>query len=205
MAVAVLALAPGLLGASCQKRVAVDHFPPGALQVGYVAAANYTDCLVASVVMCANYVRGSEWCSAARLRSELTAAGKDPALTGDMRSWLAGRNITMIALRGELSDAQPTGLGWWVRQRGYPVTCVVNRHAGKADYNHAVVVIGIDARGATADAEAVYVLDPASPKRLERWDRLSFEHYWGSGGSVMLPLFETPGRGTPAMPTGARS
>lgn len=189
--VAVLVLSIG--GPSCAKRVAVDEFPPGTVRVGYLAATDYTDCLVASVSMCANYVLGGRRFSPVELRRDLTAAGLDHALVADVGPLLAERGFELRPLVGELSDAPPLGLGWWVLQRGYPVTCVVNKFAGNADYNHAIVVIGINGGGSAESAEAVYVLDPASPKRLERWERLEFLHYWGSAGRVMLPLFETPG------------
>ena len=49
------------------------------------------------------------------------------------------------------------------------------------------------------------VLDPASPKRLERWDWLTFEHYWGSAGRIILPIFERPrGSAAPEDDIGAR-
>ncbi len=70
--------------------------------------------------------------------------------------------------------------------------CVVNKFGGNADYNHAVVVIGIAGDGSADSVQRLYILDPASPKRLEQWDRLTFLHYWGSAGRVMLPLFERP-------------
>ena len=184
-------------GPACVQRMAVDQYPPGTMRVGWMAASDYTDCLAASVAMCANYVLDAQWFSPAKIREGTSEAGLDHTLVAGVQAWLGGQGLEMTPLVGELSDDAPLGLGWWVLQRGYPVICVINKSGGNADYNHAVVVIGIDG-GSAESAEGVYVLDPASSKRLERWERLKFLHYWGSAGSVMLPLFETPrdARGT---------
>jgi hypothetical protein len=172
--------------------MAVDTFPAGVLQVRFVPAISYTDCLVASAVMCANYVTVSDRFSPAELRGDLEAAGLDPTRVADVKGWLADQRVTMQPLTGSLSDRELTGLAWWLLRGGYPVICVMNKFAGNADYNHAVVVIGIEGGGGAESAEAVYLLDPASPRCLERFDRLTFLHYWGSAGNMMLPVFETP-------------
>lgn len=187
----------------CYQRIAVDRFPPGVLQVRYVRAASYTDCLVAAAVMCASYVTASDRFAAATMRGDLEAAALDPARIADVKAWLAQRDLTLQPLTGSFSDKELTGLGWWLCRGGYPVTCVINKFAGNADYNHAVVVIGIDGGGGIESAQGVYYLDPASPRGLERLDRLTFLHYWGSAGNMMLPLFETPRapRSTTPMPT----
>ena len=44
------------MATGCTKRKAVDQFPPGVLRVRYMPAIDWTDCMVASTVMCANYV-----------------------------------------------------------------------------------------------------------------------------------------------------
>ena len=190
--VLLAAALPACLGATCEQRTAVTDFPPGTLRVRFAAAARYTDCLVSSVVMSVRYVLDTQWLSPAQVRSELSAAGLDHTRIADLQAWLKTKNVTMIPLKGELTDAPRIGLGWWLVGRGYPVICVVNKFAGNADYNHAVVVIGMERTGPDPQDRAVYVLDPASPRRLERWDRMTFEHYWGSAGKIMLPLFETP-------------
>jgi hypothetical protein len=190
---AMVVTLPTMSGATCNRRVAVDRYPTGALQVRFVEASGYTDCLVASVVMCANYVAGHDRLDPDRVRGGLAAAGLDPTRIADVRGWLDQERLELTPLRGRLSDADGIGLGWWVLGRGYPVICVINKFAGNADYNHALVVIGFDGAGSADSASGVYLLDPASPKRLERWDRLTFEHYWASAGHVMLTLYETPG------------
>jgi hypothetical protein len=68
----------------------------------------------------------------------------------------------------------------------------LNRYAGDAEYNHAVLVIDVEMNETVDRPAGVYVLDPASPKRIEHIDRRLFEHFWGSSGFVMLPLFEAP-------------
>ena len=183
-----------VLGAGCQRRIAVDTFPAGTVHVRFVPAANYTDCLVASVVMCANYVTASERFEPADVREGLTAAGLDPTRIADVRDYLTGRRLTLQPLTGSFTDRELTGLGWWLLQGGYPVICVMNKNGGNADYNHAVVVIGVGGGDSVASAQTVHYLDPASPRRLESVDRLLFQHYWGSAGKIMLPLFETPGQ-----------
>jgi hypothetical protein len=181
-----------LMGATCHKRVAVEDYPPGAMRVRYVAATDYSECLVASVVMCGNYVLNSNRMTPEQVERDLADAGLDHTRVGDMRTWLKTQGIQMTPLKGRYSSEPPNGLAWWVLDRGYPVICVVNRHAGDAEYNHAVLVIDVKINETSEAPEGVYVLDPASPKRIEHIERQMFEHYWGSAGSVMLPLFEAP-------------
>ncbi len=191
-AAATALLLPALMGTSCEQRVAIDDYPPNSLRVRFVAADRYTDCLIASAVMCANYVLDSPRFSQAEVRDEMASAGLDGARIGDLKAWLESQGVSVVPLKGNLSGDQPTGLGWWLLVRGYPVICVVNKFAGNAEYNHAVLVIGIEMDDATGEPRSWYILDPASPRRIEHWDRLMFEHYWGSGMNVMLPLFEAP-------------
>lgn len=189
-AVTLVLVLTGLLDMACNRRVAATDFPPNSLRVRYVPASDYTDCLVASVVMCANYVLGSDHFSPSGVRRELAADGLDPTRIGDVRMWLDGKGIKMVPLKGELSDTPPLGLGWWVQERGYPVICVVNKFGGNAEYNHAVVVIGVETGETAGQLGAVYVLDPASPRGVERWEHRTVEHYWRSTGQIMLLLFE---------------
>ncbi len=191
--VGLVCLAPGLvMGSGCEKRIAVDVYPPGALHVRYVPATNYTDCLVASAVMCANYVTNSDSFQPAGLRHEVTAVGGDPARIADVRDWLAGRRLTMQPLTGSFDSRELTGLGWWLLEGGYPVICVMNRWAGNAEYNHAVVVIGVAGGDSVETAATIHYLDPASPRRLVSVERLTFQHFWNSAGNIMLPVFRTP-------------
>ena len=190
IAAALLTLTGSIAG--CRKRIAVDSYPPGVLRVRFVQAHDYTDCLVAATVMCANYVAGANRLQPLQVREGLQGAGLDPTQVEAMRTWLAQVGFELVPLKGEFSDQPQTGLGWWIHQRGYPAICVINRFAGDADYNHAVVVIGFDPPGPASEAQGVYLLDPAAAKRLVRLEIKRFEHYWACGDYVMLPLFETP-------------
>jgi len=204
--IATSLLAFACAGATCERRIAVDDYPPGTLQVRFVPAMRWTDCLVAGVTMCANYVAGSSRLDPSRIRTGMTEAGLDPTRIADMRTYLAENGWELTPLHGRLSGEPETGLIWWVLERGYPILCVVNKYAGNADYNHAVVVIGFEGPPQAVPSEPgrvapvlgvdkVCLLDPASPKRVECWDRLTFEHYWGSAGRIMLPLYEKPEAG----------
>ncbi len=188
--IGALVLAGGIAG--CQKRIAIDDRPPETIAVRYVPADGYSDCLVASAVMCGNYVLDSQRLAPRDVRSAIKAAGGDATRVGDMQRYLAGQGLRMVPLRGRFSAEPPLGLAWWVLGRGYPMICVINRHAGNAEYNHAVVVVGFRPADAARGEMRVYLLDPAAPKRLACWDRFLFEHYWGSAGWVMLPIFEEP-------------
>ncbi len=180
-----------ILTTGCHRRIAVDEYPQSALKVRYVAATDFTDCLLASAVMCTNYVIGQDRFKAPRVREQLASEGLDLTRVGDVRLFLADRHIKLIALKGELGNEPPLGLAWWVISRGYPVICVVNEEEGAPEeFNHAVVVIGVeldDTEGAVGD---VIVLDPASQKRLERWDRETFLSRWQPTGNVMLLVFD---------------
>ncbi|MFQ5490624.1 MAG: hypothetical protein ACE5GE_07875 [Phycisphaerae bacterium] len=186
-----LALLAGA-GSGCHQRVAVDHYPPGVLRVRYIPAGSYTECLLASTVMCANYVTDSRRFSLPRTRDELQAAGLDATRVADMARWLASDRLTLQPLTGQFSDQELVGLGWWLNKGRYPVICVMNKHAGNAEYNHAVVVIGTEGPGPVDQAQAVFILNPASPRRIERLEPLAFRHYWNTAGRIMLPLYQTP-------------
>lgn len=175
----------------CRKRIAVDTYPPGTLHVRYAAATELTDCLVASVSMCANYLLQTDRYTPPRIRQEMQAQSLDPSRVGDMQTWLADKGLTMTPVKGSLEADPPLGVAWWVQSRGHPVICVVNKYGTNADYNHAVVVIGVEL-AADGRVDALHVLDPASPKRLERWDRETMETHWNATDRVMLPMFVTP-------------
>ena len=178
--------------AGCHQRIAVDTYPQDALKVRYVAATDYTDCLLASTVMCANYIVGQDRFAAPRVRSQMASAGLDMTRVGDVRTFFADRAIKLIPLKGNLGHKPPLGVLWWVVSRGYPVICVVNQQeGGSEEFNHAVVVIGADVDDNTDVVSDVVILDPASGKRLERWDRETFMSGWEATGRVMLLMFDT--------------
>ncbi|MCA9250910.1 MAG: hypothetical protein KDA54_07225 [Phycisphaerales bacterium] len=185
-------LAAGLLlTTGCHRQIAVDAYPPNALKVRYVSATDFTDCLLASAVMCVNYVVGQDRFEATRVRKQLADEGLDLTRVGDVRAFWADRRIKFIPLKGELTNEPPMGLAWWVVSRGYPVICVVNQEEGAPEeFNHAVVVIGVDVDDNNGAVGDVIVLDPASAKRLERWDRETFLSRWVPTGNVMLLVFD---------------
>lgn len=186
----ILALAPAI-AAGCSQHSEIVEYPAGALKVRFMPADDYTDCLVASTVMCANYLRGHNRFDSKEIRQEMAAAGLDHTRVDGISQWLSGHRMRMVPIRGELSDEPPRGVGWWILSRGHPVICVVNKYGDDADYNHAVVVIGVEV-DAGGRIVALDVLDPASDKRLERWPRSEFEKYWSKTNQAMLPMFDTP-------------
>ncbi len=180
-----------VLNTGCYRRIAVDQYPSNALKVRYVAATDLTDCLLASSVMCMNYLAGQDRFAAPRLRQQMSADGLDMTRVGDMREFLADRRIKLIPLKGELAADPPLGLIWWVVSRGYPVICVVNQEEGAPEeFNHAVVVIGVDVDDNKDIVGDVILLDPASQKRLERWTPEKFLERWIPTGKAMLLMFD---------------
>lgn len=157
----------------------------------YTPAADYTDCLVACTVMCSNYLRGHNQFTSKQVRSELAASDLDHTRVGGIRQWLNNHHMRMVPIRGELSKQPPRGLAWWILSRGHPVICVVNKHGDDADYNHAVVVIGVELDDHDA-IKGLHVLDPASIEQLEFWSAAEFEGYWSKTDNVMLPIFDAP-------------
>lgn len=186
-----------MFASGCHRRIAVDEYPPNALKVRYVSATDYTDCMLASAVMCANYIVGQDRFTAPRVRAQFAHEGLDMTRVGDVRRFFEDRAIKLIPLKGNLGEKPPLGLFWWVVSRGYPVICVVNQEEGAPEeFNHAVVVIGVDVDDNTKAASEenvgeLIVLDPASAKRLERWDRETFVSRWQATDRVMLLMFDT--------------
>jgi len=186
----ILVLTPAI-AAGCSQHREIVEYPSGSLKVRFMPADDYTDCLVASIVMCANYLRGHNRFDSREIRKEMAAAGLNHTRVDGVSQWLSGHRMRMVPIRGELSDEPPRGVAWWILSRGHPVICVVNKHGDNADYNHAVVIIGVEV-DADGQIVAVDVLDPASADRLERWPRSEFEGYWSRTNQAMLPLFESP-------------
>ena len=119
------------------------EYPPGALPVEFVPATTYSSCLVASVVMAANYVEDQPRFRVKDVLAELKAAGRDESKARDLKSYMEGKGLGVWTLTGQLDNHPPTGLGFWLRQERYPVVCVINRVGSSSDFNHAVVVIGM--------------------------------------------------------------
>jgi hypothetical protein len=181
-----------LLVAGCKKQITATDFPDQTIKVRYVRAVDYTDCLLASTVMCANYVAGRERLVLSEARTDLEAAGLDRTRVDDVRGWLASEAFRLIPLKGRLARTPPDGLMWWVLDRGYPAICIINKHGGDPEYNHAVVVIGFESDDNGGQVAGIHVLEPAAKKGLETWDRETFEQRWVLTGQVMMLIFEEP-------------
>ena len=141
--------------------------PEGTLRVGYEEASAPTSCLVASVAMAANYVRGERRFTEPSLRTALKEQGLDETYVADLKTFLAKNNLDLVVLAGELDGKPPTGLRFWAVDRGYPVICVINQHGGDPQFNHAVVVTGFSANAGDPSADIVYYLDPATREPLQ--------------------------------------
>jgi hypothetical protein len=188
----LFACLPVLSGAGCKKQLTALETPPGTLPVRYVPATDYTDCLLASVIMSANYVDGRPRLVPSTVRADLEADGLDRTRLGDFRNWMSTQGFRMIALKGRLVRTPPDGVLWWVQERGYPVICVLNRHGGDPEFNHAVVVIGFDLGDNEKEVRNVHLLDPASPYGVESPDRATFEREWQETDRVMILVFDEP-------------
>lgn len=162
--------------------------PDGVLAVPYKRATRFSSCLVAATAMAAEYVDQRPFSEPAMRRS-LHEAGLSETRPGDVAEWLRGRGLDMIVLAGTLSAEAPLGIEYWLTRRGYPVVCIINRKGGDPQYNHAVVVVGVQR---TQGADAIHFLDPASERGLERADAATFEQWWERGQRVMMIVLNPP-------------
>lgn len=194
------AIALPLLGLCCPgpgcnvpRRVAVDRHPPGALKVRYECTTSDTSCLVASVVMAANYLDRRVRFKEPAVRRELERAGKDESRVADLRHFLRSKDLDLIVLEGARSLRPPNGLGYWLR-RGFPAICVINKIGKDADYNHAVVVIGFGPPEAdpAQDGTVIHYLDPSSPKQQESGPAERFDEWWAVSGRALLIVTTVP-------------
>ncbi len=170
----------------------VMRYPPGALQVPYEEASDHSTCLVASVAMAANYLMGEHKYSEKLISEELKQMKLDPTRVGDLQLYLSRQGLYMGAFRGRLDDQPPLGLRYLVKQRGYPVICVINRAGQGPEFNHAVVVIGISENPNGPAADTIYYFDPSSPKQLASADALAFELMWGYCQHAMMFVTRPP-------------
>ena len=174
-------------------RVDVETIPPQCLQVLYQPSSSYTSCLVASVVMTGNYVEGAQILDEFKARREIKELNLDETRIGDIRKWLSTKRLVLMPMAGKLSDRPPLGLGYWLK-RGYPVICIINQKGGNPDYNHAVVVIGVEAPPETPinRVEKIYYLDPSTPKRVESCAPTEFLTIWDRAQQAMLLIVKKP-------------
>jgi hypothetical protein len=192
----VLAVAVSLVVlAGCDQPRRSFKLPDGCVQVRYEAATQYSTCLVASVAMAANYLAESRKFSETRIQKDLKRLGYDETRVGDMKAYLAQapEKLDLISLSGQLDAEPPTGLQYWLEQRGYPVICVINRHP-QADpgFNHAVVVIGICTNPNSGSADIIHYLDPSSADQLHTATADEFEVFWAAGQHVMMVVCRLP-------------
>jgi hypothetical protein len=175
------------------KRLAVPEHPANCLKVKYTNASHPSSCMVAAATMAANYLDGRERFQEPDVRERIRAAGLDELRVGDVKKWFADFGLNLIALQGDLSTTPPTGVPYWL-QRGYPVITVINKFGQNADYNHAVVVIGIDLpdpKDPLAD-RLVYYLDPASMENLESARAPVFEQWWALCQNALIVMVKDP-------------
>ena len=190
-------LLPGTLailaGCNQPRRIAVETHPPGTLKVRYEPTTSAKSCLVASVVMAANYVENRTRFTEPRVRRELEIADQDESKVAHLAAYLRLHGLDLIALKGQRSGNPPCGLAYWLR-RGFPPICIINKIGKNADYNHAVVVIGFNRPDADPadDDTVIYYLDPSSPKQLESGPAARFDEWWSAGERALLIVTTVP-------------
>lgn len=172
--------------AGCESPNRIAKYPEGALRVRYEEASTYSACLVASVVMAANYLAGERRFSENGIRGDLQRAGLDESRVGDLKTYLAGQGLHLVTLAGSLDGKPPLSLKYWLLRRGYPVICVINRNPVDPNFNHAVVLIGISATEDIESADRIHYLDPSSAEPLHTDDAVTFEVIWARGQHAMM-------------------
>ena len=190
----------GLMGAAvalvgCTTPGRTAKYPEGALRVRYEEATTYSTCLVASVAMAGNYLLGQRRFTEDRIRNDLKRTGRDETRVGDLKAYLADtkERLYLVVLTGQLNDDPPTGLGYWLKQRGYPVICVINRDPEDPAFNHAVVVIGISPNSKGGSTDIIHYLDPSSVEPLHATDAAAFEQLWARCSHAMMVVAASPG------------
>lgn len=192
-ALAGLACLGCMLG--CEQPRRTYRLPPDCLPVRYEAATTHATCLVSSVVMASNYLLGDRRLSERGVQVDLKRLGYDETRVGDFKAYLRQlpERLYLVTLTGQLDAKPPTGLRYWLEQRGYPVICVVNRDpAADPGFNHAVVVIGISKNHKGLSADIVHYLDPSSVQQLHSDPIDEFETIWAGGDHAMMIVCQEP-------------
>lgn len=193
--IAVAAVCALAFVSGCSKPRRSFRLPKECLSVRYEAASTYSGCLVASVAMAANYVLGDREFSENSIRVDLNRMGLDETRIGDLKAYLdhGPERLHLLSLTGQLDDTPPTGLRYWLEQRGYPVVCVINLNP-RSDpaFNHAVVVIGISANPNGGSADTIHYLDPSSEAQLHSVRPEQFEAVWAAGENAMMVIHKKP-------------
>ncbi len=179
----------------CDKPRRSFRLPEGCLPVRYEAATLHSTCLVASAAMSANYLLNRREFDERQIRFDLKRLGYDETRVGDLKAYLrqTPERLDLIALAGQLDATPPTGLQYWLGQRGYPVICVINRDPrGDPAFNHAVLVIGISTNPEGGSADIIHYLDPSSTEQLHSESADQFETFWEAGERAMLIVCRGP-------------
>jgi hypothetical protein len=189
----------GTIGCA-DKPKRIFRLPEGSLPVRYEAAGSHSTCLVASVAMAANYLMGERRFSEKRICDEVKQLKYDETRVGDLKAYLehVPERLHLLTLAGNLDSLPPTGLPYWLEERGYPVICVINRDpAANPAFNHAVVVIGISANQTGGSADIIHYLDPSSAEQLHSTDPEGFEQLWAAGDHAMMIVCHAPAQARP--------
>ena len=82
------------------------------------------------------------------------------------------------------------------------MVCVINRKSDDPQYNHAVVVIGVQRKEGSdgESAELLHYLDPASERGLEQAETETFEKWWERGRRAMMIVLVPPAERKAASP-----
>jgi len=177
-------------------------YPPGSLPVRYEPATKHTTCLVASVAMAANYLLGERRFSEEGLLLDIRQAGLNESNVADVKAYLQRHGLYLITLTGKLDEKPPTGLKYWLANRGYPVICVINREPDNPAFNHAVVVTGISANPEGVSVDNIHYFDPSSAQPLHSVEAAAFDILWGRGQYAMM-IVVAPPAGAPEAPAPA--
>jgi hypothetical protein len=178
--------------AGCEAPRRLVSYPPGALPVTFERSTSYSTCLAASVIMAANYLEDSPRFKLKDVVAEIRSYGGDETKVADLKEYLAGKGLHLFSMAGRTNDVPPVGMGYWVRQKGYPVVCVINRVGTSPDFNHAVVVIGMRENLGVETADTIHYLDPSADNPLYTCSEASFETMWARCQHAMLVVTKPP-------------
>ncbi len=180
-----------VLLAGCQAPQRVMTYPKGCWPVRYEPAVSHSSCLVASIVMAANYRLDKRQYSVPQVCRELKALHLDETSIADMNTYLERNGLALLTLSGNPSSKPPTGLQYWLRERRYPVICVINRRGSDERFNHAVVVIGIT-KNSAEPADTVHYMDPSAQDPVLSCSITDFEVLWARGRNAMMIVIAPP-------------
>lgn len=187
----MILLLPAAVG--CETPAKTVRYPEGALPVRYESSATASGCLAASIAMASNYLLGNTRYTEASLIRDMRAARLDESSIGDVKTFLEKQGLYVITLSGQLGGKPPGRIEYWLKERGYPVICVVNRDPqGDSAFNHAVVVIGISPKSDEKSADIIQYLDPSAREPLQSADAVAFDVLWTRGQHAMMIVVAPP-------------